>query len=74
MRTRDLGLDFPREKLIYEKVGNLTMFDLLSTHQEWIRGRTYYYSITGDIKDMDMNFLRSLGPVKVVTPEEMFGY
>ena len=74
MRTRDLGLDFPREKLIYEKVGNLTMFDLLSTHQEWIRGRTYYYSITGDIKDMDMNFLRTLGPVKVVTPEEMFGY
>ena len=74
IRTRDLGLTVPREKLIYEKVGNLTMFDLLSTHKDWVRGRTYHYAILGDVKDLDMDFLRTLGPVKIVTPEELFGY
>jgi len=74
MRTKDLGLEYPREKLIYDKVGSLTMFDLLATHQEWIRNRTYYYAITGDLKDLDMNFLRTLGPVQVVSQEEMFGF
>ena len=74
IRNKDLGLSVPREKLIYEKVGNLTMFDLLSTHKDWIRGRTYHYAILGDVKDLDMDFLRTLGPVQIVTPEEMFGY
>jgi len=50
------------------------MFDLLSTHEDWVRGRTYHYAILGDVKDLDMDFLRTLGPVKIVTPEEMFGY
>ena len=74
IRNKDLGLTVPREKIIYEKVGSLTMFDLLATHEDWVRGRTYHYSILGDVKDLDMNFLRTLGPVKIVTPEEMFGY
>ena len=74
VRNKELGLTVPREKLIYEKVGNLTMFDLLSTHEDWVRGRTYHYAILGDVKDLDMDFLRTLGPVKIVTPEEMFGY
>ena len=74
IRNKDLGLTVPREKLIYDKVGSLTMFDLLSTHQDWVRGRTYHYAILGDVKDLDMDFLRTLGPVKIVTPEEMFGY
>jgi len=74
IRNKDLGLTIPREKIIYDKVGDLTMFDLLSTHEDWVRGRTYHYAILGDVKDLDMDFLRTLGPVKIVTPEEMFGY
>ncbi len=74
IRNKELGLTVPREKIVYDKVGSLTMFDLLSTHEDWVRGRTYHYSILGDVKDLDMDFLRTLGTVKVVTPEEMFGY
>jgi len=74
LRMREMGLDFPREKLIYENVGKLTMFDLHTTHDEWIRNRTYHYAILGDLKDLDMAFLRTLGPVEEVSPEAMFGY
>ena len=74
VKDKALGFNVPKEKLIYDKVGNLTMFDLVSTHEDWIKGRTYYYAILGDVKDLDMAFLRTLGPVQVLTQEEIFGY
>ena len=74
LNAKELGLDEPLEKLIYEKVGSLTMEDLLSTHKKWIEGRTYQYGILGDAKDMDMAFLRTLGPVQMVSAEDIFGY
>ena len=74
LNAKELGLIEPREKLIYEKVGDMTMEDLLATHRQWIKGRTYFYSIVGDTKDLDMAFLKTLGPVKTVSLEEVFGY
>ena len=74
LQAQELGLKQPREKQVYEKVESLTMEDLLATHAKWIKGRTYNYSILGDTKDLDMNFLRTLGPVKILTLEDIFGY
>ena len=70
----ELGLTEPREKQVFEKVGALTMEDLLATHEKWIKGRTYWYAILGDPKDLDMDFLKTLGPVQQVSLEEIFGY
>ena len=33
-----------------------------------------YTFIKGDIKDLDTKFLRTLGPVKTLSLEEIFGY
>ena len=74
LTAQELGLTEPREKLIYEKVGDLTMDDLLATHARWIKGRTYIYAFLGDPADMDLNYLKTLGPVQQVTLEEIFGY
>ena len=74
IRNKSMGFNVPSEKLIYDRVGNLTMFDLLSTHEDWIRGRTYHYAILGDLKDLDMAFLNTLGPVQVLSQEDIFGY
>ena len=74
LTAQELGLTEPREKQVYEKVSDLTMDDLLATHEKWIKGRTYVYSILGDPSDLDLNFLKTLGPVQQVTLEEIFGY
>ena len=50
------------------------MDDLRATHAKWIKDRVYHYAILGDAGDMDMAFLRTLGPVKEVSLEEIFGY
>ena len=74
LNNQELGLSEPRDRQVFEKVGDLTMDDILATHAKWIAGRTYSYAILGDVADLDMAFLRTLGPVKVLSQEEIFGY
>jgi hypothetical protein len=74
LNAQELGITEPRDKQVYEKVGELTMDDLLATHAQWIKGRPYVYAILGDASDLDMDFLKTLGPVQQVTLEEIFGY
>ena len=52
----------------------LTLEDVKSTQDKWVEGRTYCYGILGDIKDLDTKYLKTLGPVQVLTLEEIFGY
>ena len=74
LTAQELGLTVPREKQVYEKVNSLTMDDLLATHAKWIKDRSYVYAILGDPSDLDMDFLKTLGPVQQVSLEEIFGY
>ena len=74
LTAQELGLTEPREKQVFEKVGDMTMDDLLATHAKWVKGRTYVFSILGDPSDLDLAFLKTLGPVQQVSLEEIFGY
>ena len=72
--NRDMGITESREKNIYETVQNLTLEDVKATQQKWVKDRTYVYGILGDIKDLDTKYLRTLGPVQILSLEEIFGY
>ncbi len=74
VNCRDMGLDEPLSRLLFEKVQTLTLDDVVAYQQKWVKGRKYNYGILGDEKDMDMEFLSTLGPVKMLSQEEIFGY
>ena len=74
LSTRELGLTEHRSKKVYEVLEALTLEDVKETQKKWVEDRTYYYGILGDIKDLDTEYLRTLGPVKTLTLEEIFGY
>ncbi|MBQ9185881.1 MAG: insulinase family protein [Bacteroidales bacterium] len=74
LADKDLGLSEPLDRKIFEAAQGITMEDLVSTAARYTSGLTYVYGITGDVEDLDMSFLRTLGPVKVLTLEEVFGY
>ncbi len=74
LAARDLGLTEPKGRRIFEALPSLTMDDLRATHAKWVAGRTYVYGIVGDTRDLDMEFLKSLGPVEVLSLEQIFGY
>ena len=74
LSTRELGLKEHRSKKIYEVLETLTLEDIKETQKKWVEGRTYHYGILGDINDIDTKYLHTLGPVKTLTLEEIFGY
>ena len=74
LNSRLLGLDEPLDKYIFERLGDITLDDLSRTQQKWVKDRTYVYGILGDASGLDLNFLRTLGPVEQVTLEDIFGY
>ena len=71
---RELGITEPRSKQIFEVAQTLTFDDVKATQQKWVKDRTYVYGILGDVKDLDTAYLQTLGPVQVLTLEEIFGY
>ena len=74
INDRELGITEPRSKQIFEVAQTLTLDDVKATQQKWVKDRTYVYCILGDIKDLDTAYLQTLGPVQVLTLEEIFGY
>ena len=71
---RDKGLTEPLMKRLYETVPGLTLDDVKKIQDEWVEGRTYVYGILGDIKDLDMDYLKTLGEIRILTLEDIFGY
>ena len=71
---REMGVSESRTKNIYETAQTLTLDDVKATQDKWVENRTYSYGILGDIKDLDTEYLKTLGPVKVLSLEEIFGY
>ena len=74
LTLRRLGLTEDRDRQIFEKVQTMTLDDVKATQQKWVKDRHYTYGILGDIKNLDLNFLKTLGPIKTVSQKEIFGY
>ena len=74
LNAKELGLTEPLAKKVYDNLADMTMEDLVACQQKWIKGRTYIYGILGDVKDLDIKFLKSLGKVEQVSLDEIFGY
>ena len=72
--ARDMGITEPRSKKIYEKLPELTLEDVKTTQEKWVKDRTYCYGILGDIKNLDTDYLKTLGQVEILTLEDIFGY
>ncbi len=74
MALRELGLKEDPDKAIFEQVQNMTLEDVKATQEKWVKDRHYVYGILGDIKDLDLNYLKTLGPIQTVSSEEIFGF
>ena len=73
-QCRRLGLSEPTDKAVFDAIQDMTLEDVKAVQQKWVAGRNYVYGILGDPADLDQAFLSTLGPVKNVSLEEVFGY
>lgn len=74
INARDMGLDYDRARDVFEKVQTMTLDDVKAVQQQWVKDHNYYYLILGDSKNLDLNYLRTLGPITFLSQEQIFGY
>lgn len=74
MACERLGMSEPIDKLMFETLSNMTLEDVKATQQKYVANRKYAYGILGDAAQLDMAFLRTLGPVQKLSLEDIFGY
>ena len=74
LNDRDMGFTKNTDKEKFKAVQAITLEDVKSTQEKWVKGRNYTYAILGDKNDLDTEFLETLGSVKYLTLEEIFGY
>ncbi|MDR1347978.1 MAG: insulinase family protein [Prevotellaceae bacterium] len=74
MDAKDMGVDYDRNKSVYENVQNMTLADVKAFQEKWIKNRTYFYGILTNSKELDLNKIRQLGEIKFLKQEEIFGY
>ena len=68
------GYDFDINKKIYEDLQGLTLNDIADFEQKYMAGKTGRYLILGNEKELDMEALGKIAPIRRVTLEEIFGF
>jgi zinc protease len=73
-RAAKRGLDYDIRKEMYEKIPNISMADLKVFFDKHIKGKSFTYLVIGKKENVDFKVLESLGTVKELSLEEVFGY
>ncbi|MDE6694349.1 MAG: hypothetical protein K2J57_00790, partial [Bacteroidales bacterium] len=58
----------------YNKSLDITLDDVKAYQEEYIKGKKYNTAVLGNPKDVDMQYLKSIGELTVLTPKDIFGY
>ena len=74
INARNLGLDKELSQQIFETVPTLTLDDIQAYQQANVKDRTYHIAILADLDDIDIDALRAMGKVVILTTEDIFGY
>ncbi len=69
-----LGIDYDVDERIYNALPGLTLQDIVRFEQKQMAHKPYRYVILGDEKELDMESLEKIGPIRRLSTEEIFGY
>ena len=72
--AQNRGIDFDIYSKVYQELPKLYLFDIVDFEKENMAGKPYRYLILGNEKELDMDRLQMIAPVKRVSLEEIFGY
>ena len=73
-QMKKLGLTGDLYESVYNALPSLTLQDITRFEQQHMTQKPWRYIILGDEKELDMNGLQKIAPVKRLTLEEIFGY
>ena len=71
---QNMGLDYDLNQKIYNDLKSVTLQDIVNFERQNMANKPYRYIILGDEKNLDMEALEKIAPVRRLTPDEVFGY
>jgi predicted Zn-dependent peptidase len=74
LNEKRMGYNEDSRKAMYAAVHSFTLDDVKAFQQKYVKSRPYTYYILGDIKDLNIEALKKIGPVQILSQEEIFGY
>jgi hypothetical protein len=72
--AKRLGLDYDINSVVYNALPNLKLADIVKFEQQSMANKPYRYLILGDEKELDIEGLEKIAPIRRLTLEEIFGY
>jgi len=70
----EFGYTADRRKETFDNIQEMTLEDVKTFQEKYIKDKPYTYCILGDSKDLDLKSLGKIGKIKKLTKEEIFGY
>ncbi len=74
LNAQKLGLDYDPNKKLYESLPALTLQDITRFEKQDIVGKPFRMIILGDEKNLDMEALKKIAPIKHLMQKDIFGY
>ena len=74
LNAKEFGYSTDIRIEMFEKIPGMTLQDVKTFQQKFIKNKPFTYCILGDINDLDIEALKKIGPVTTLTQEEIFGY
>lgn len=72
--ARRLNLNTDINKLVFDKVQNMTLQDVINFQKKYIKGKKYHTAILGNEKELDMNDVAKYGSIVRLSTKDIFGY
>ena len=74
LTAQKLGLNISTNELIYKNLDKVQLKDIVNFEKQNMANKAYRYIILGDEKELDVNYLEKLGPIRRLSLEDIFGY
>lgn len=68
------GYTVDPSKTLYDNIPPMTLDNVVEFQNQYIKDKSLVYYILGDVKNLDKNYLKTLGEVKVLDQKEIFAY
>ncbi len=74
MDAKKFGYETDSRKELFDALQTFTLADIVKFQEEYVKNKPFTYCVLGDLKSLDMEYLKSLGTVRIMSQEEIFGY
>ena len=74
LMAKRLGIDYDQNERVYNALPGVSLQTIVDFEKAQMANKAYRYIILGDEKELDMEALGKIGPIKRLTTEEIFGY